>query len=135
MGAPVQLKLWPDEAGQVEVQCVHCGWRFDALPQIRQQQTDMEQRVLAHPQVRALRTRTRTQAFFEQLLPTLLCVEGPVGVKQIADETDYSVGGAHYQIQRLVKSGVLRAVHKVQNGRSGTYHQYELAISSQILAN
>ncbi len=135
MGTLVQLKLWPDAAGQVEVQCDHCGWRFDALPQLKQQQTDMEQRVLAHPRVKALTARVRTRAFFEQLLPTLITLEGPVGVKQIADETAYSVGGAHYQIQRLVESGVLRAVRKVQNGRGGTYHQYELAISIQMRAN
>lgn len=120
MNEPVQLTLWPDAQGRVEVACEHCGWRNDVLPVLRARQKAREQAVLQHPAVDAL--RERTAAFLESVLP-LLSSGQPVGVSQLADETNYTPAGALRQVRHLVASGILAAEPKRPGG---TYCHYRL---------
>lgn len=115
----IQLTLWPDQ-DQVAVTCPRCAQTFDALPALRRHQAAHERAVLEHPQVKAL--RERTAAFLELALP-LLQTGQPVGVTQLADETDYSLPGAYRHIRHLLDRGVLAAEPKTPGG---TYHHYRL---------
>jgi hypothetical protein len=68
-----QLMLWPDDDGRIDVQCDHCGWTFDARPQLERRQANLEARVLAHPRVKALPSRTR--AFLAAALPAFYAAQ------------------------------------------------------------
>ncbi len=115
-----QLQLWPDDNGQINLQCPHCGWRFDASSQLRQHQVEMERRVLTHPRVRALPPRTRE--FLVAALPVFF-ITPEVGVSDIAAKAAYSPSGAYWQIGKLVNGQVFKRVPKGQK-----YYRYRLAI-------
>jgi hypothetical protein len=118
---PIQLKLWADDAGRVEVQCQRCGYVQDVLPVLRQRHEDRERAILEHPRVRSL--RDRTAAFLASTLPVLMSGQ-PVGVTQLAEEAEYSASGAYHQVRLLVAAGVLASVKK---SAGGTYHLYHLS--------
>ncbi len=115
-----QLQLWPDDDDQVMVHCTHCGWQFDASPQLKQRQADIEARVLAHPLVRALPVHTRE--FLAAALPVFYVTQ-VAGVYEIAETAAYSPSGAHGQIKKLVNNHVFKRVPKGEK-----YCQYQLAI-------
>ena len=115
-----QLRLWPDDQDHIEVQCEHCGWRFNARPQLEQRQANMESRVLTHPRVLALPARTRD--FLTATLPVFSVVR-VIGVYQLAETAGYSPSGAHGQIKKLVRNHVFKRVPKGEK-----YCQYQLAI-------
>lgn len=121
MNKPIQLTLWPDDGGAVTIACTHCGTHIDVLPQLQRRQDEVEQAVLQHPRVKALRERTRE--FLVAALPVLLYSSEPVGVTQLADEAGYSVSGAYWQVGHLLKQDILIAEIKRSGG---TYHQYRL---------
>ena len=121
MAKAIQLTLWPDDDDAVMVTCTHCGTQFDALSQLQRRQDEIERAILSHPQVKALRSRTRE--FLAAALPVLLYSSEPVGVTQIADEAGYSVSGASWQVGHLLKQNILIAEPKT---KGGTYCQYRL---------
>lgn len=129
---PIQLKLWPDEAGRVLVPCELCGHPTDVLPHLRRRQREIEERVLDDPRVKALRGYKTRYAFLQAVLPVLLYNHEPLGVSQIAYETGYSVSGAHRHVRALVRAGILLAQPK---RAGGAYQQYRLALTGQISAN
>lgn len=115
-----QLRLWPDDDGQVIIQCTHCGGQFDASPQLKQHQAAMEARVLTHPRVRAL--PARTQDFLAAALPAFHFAP-EAGVCEIARSASYSPSGAYWQIDKLVSNHVFKRVPKGEK-----YSLYRLAI-------
>lgn len=129
---PIQLKLWPDEAGQVLVPCELCGHLTDVLPHLRRRQQEIEERLLDDPRVKALRGYKTRYAFLQAVLPVLLYNHEPLGISQIAFETGYSVSGAHRHVKALVRSGILLALPK---RAGGAYQQYRLALTGEISTN
>lgn len=119
----VQLTLWLNDPDVVEHQCSRCGSQINVMPRLRQLEQRGAARVLADPRIARLPSRTR--AFFERALPLLLTGD-PVGITPLADETDYTPGGANRHVRHLLASGVLHAEPK---RTGGTYHVYRLALN------
>jgi hypothetical protein len=117
---PIQLKLWTDEAGRVQVNCTHCGHKFDARPQLEQRRAE----VLSDPRVQALPMPSKQ--FLIAALPILMASREPIGPRALAGEVPYSKSAAGHQLQRLADFGI---VIPRQHGPSGKRYRYVLAIS------
>lgn len=121
---PIQLTIWPDDRGRVDIPCEVCGHDTDSLPYLLQRDRVAEQRVLNDPRLQFVRNDQRRLAFFKAVLPSFLYTRDPVGIQALADAAGYAPATVSHHITRLVDAGIVDAIPKRENGK---YHHYRLA--------